>query len=148
MRVPTWSAAAALLACIAGAAPAPAQPQPACAGVVPGDPNFVQTAVFFAVGSSALTAESRTSIERAANQIRAQFRDRVCLIGRTSATGSREANERLAQARIRAVQQELVRLGVQAGIIGTLAQGAAFGAERPQRAENRADRSVMIMYPR
>jgi outer membrane protein OmpA-like peptidoglycan-associated protein len=133
---------------LAALTPALAQPQPACSGVVPGDPNFFQQTVFFAVGSSALTAESRTTIQRAAEQIRAQFRDRVCLIGRTSPTGSREANERLAQARIRSVQAELVRLGVQPGIIAGQAQGAAFGAERPGRAENRADRSVMIMYPR
>src|SRR5690606_9640527 len=63
--------------------PALAQPQPACSGVVAGDPNFFQQTVFFAVGSSALTAESRATIQRAAEQIRAQFRDRVCLIGRT-----------------------------------------------------------------
>lgn len=138
---------AALVMAIA-ATPAAAQPQPACAGVVPGDPNFRQQTVLFAVGSSALTDQARASIQRAANEIRAQFRDRVCLIGRTSPTGSRQANERLAQGRIHAVQQELVRLGVQAGIIDSLAQGAAFGAERPGRAENQADRSVMIMYPR
>lgn len=135
--------ALALLA--AGISPA-AMAQQRCAGVVPGDPNYRSFTVFFAVGSSALTDQSRATIRRAADEIRAQFKNPVCLIGRTSPTGSREANERLAQARIRAVTDALAGHGVQRGVIQGLVQGAAFGLRR-DRAENPEDRSVMIMYP-
>jgi outer membrane protein OmpA-like peptidoglycan-associated protein len=124
-----------------------AMAQAACAGVVPADPNYQQYTVLFAVGSSSLTGQSRTAITQAANQIKAQFKNQVCLIGRTSPTGSREANERLAAARIRSVTDALVGQGVQRGIIEGLVQGPAFGMRR-DRAENPEDRSVMIMFPR
>jgi outer membrane protein OmpA-like peptidoglycan-associated protein len=124
-----------------------AMAQAACAGVVPADPNYQQYTVLFAVGSSALTSQSRTVISQAASQIKAQFKNQVCLIGRTSPTGSREANERLATARIRSVTDALVGQGVQRGIIDSLVQGPAFGMRR-DRAENPEDRSVMIMFPR
>ncbi len=125
----------------------PALAQAACAGVVPADPNYQQYTVLFAVGSSSLTNQSRTAITQAANQIKAQFKNQVCLIGRTSPTGSREANQRLATARIRAVTDALAGQGVQRGIIDSLVQGPAFGM-RQDRSENPEDRSVMIMFPR
>lgn len=121
--------------------------QAACAGVVPADPNYQQYTVLFAVGSSTLTSQSRATITQAANQIKAQFKNQVCLISRTSPTGSRDANERLATARIRTVSDALVGQGVQRGIMDSLVQGPAFGM-RQDRSENPEDRSVMIMFPR
>lgn len=129
-----------------GAAGGPAAAQQHCAGVVPGDPAWRSVTVYFDVGSSTLSEESRATIRRAADEIKRRFRDRVCLIGRTSPTGSREANERLAAARIRSVSEALVGHGVRRDIIQSLVQGPAFGL-RVDRAENREDRSVMIMYP-
>lgn len=118
-----------------------------CAAISPAAPGYESVTVFFAVGSSALDDRARTAIRRAAGQIVAQHKDHVCLIGRASPTGSAQANERLAAARVRAVMDALVSGGVARPLIGAQVQGAAWGA-RVDRAENEADRSVTILYPR
>lgn len=118
-----------------------------CAALSPAAQGYESVTVFFAVGSSALDEPARAAIRRAAGQIVAQRKDHVCLIGRASPTGSAQANERLAAARVRAVTDALVSGGVARPLIGAQVQGAAWGA-RVDRAENQADRSVTILYPR
>ncbi|WP_114373765.1 OmpA family protein [Elioraea thermophila] len=128
------------------AAPALAQAD-RCAAISPAAQGYESVTVFFAIGSSALDDRARAAIRRAAGQIVAQHKDHVCLIGRASPTGSPQANERLAAARVRAVTDALVAGGVARPLIGAQVQGAAWGA-RVDRAENEADRSVTILYPR
>lgn len=138
----------ALLAALSVAAPLSAAAQgDRCAAISPAAQGYESITVFFAVGSSALDDRARAAIRRAAGQIVAQHKDHVCLIGRASPTGSAQANERLAAARVRAVTDALVSSGVARPLIGAQVQGAAWGA-RVDRAENEADRSVTILYPR
>lgn len=118
-----------------------------CAAVSPAAQGYESVTVFFAVGSAALDDRARAAIRRAAGEIVAQRKDHVCLIGRASPTGSAHMNERLAAARVRAVTDALVSGGVARPLIGAQVQGAAWGA-RVDRAENQADRSVTILYPR
>jgi outer membrane protein OmpA-like peptidoglycan-associated protein len=140
------NAAVGVVAMLAAAAmPAAAQVQ--CGRVSPGEPGLEQYIVFFAVGSSALDQAAQQVVQRAARQATATFKTEICLIGRTSPTGSPQANLRLAQQRIQAVQNALVQRGVQPNTLGTFVPAAAFGAQR-DRAENRADRSVTIIFVR
>jgi len=118
-----------------------------CLGLSPAAPGYESVTVYFAVGSSALDDRARAAIRRAAGQIVVQRKDHVCLIGRASPTGSPQENERLAAGRIRSVTDALVAGGVPRLIIGAQVQGAAWGL-RIDRAENEADRSVTILYPR
>ncbi|MDW8444407.1 MAG: OmpA family protein [Acetobacteraceae bacterium] len=128
------------------AAPALAQAD-RCAAVTPAMQGYESITVFFAVGSAELDERARAAVRRAAGQIVAQRKDHVCLIGRASPTGSPQANERLAAARVRSVTDALVAGGVARPLIGAQVQGAAWGV-RVDRAENAADRSVTILYPR
>jgi len=135
-------AAAATIA--VAAAPAAAAVQ--CAAL-PNDPSRQEFIVFFDVGSARLDEAARAVVQRAARQATATFAREICLIGRTSPTGSPQANQRLAQQRIQAVQNALVQRGVRRETIGSSVPGAAFGI-RQDRAENRADRSVTIALVR
>lgn len=125
----------------------PAAAEVQCGRVSPGDPALEQFVVFFGVGSSALDQAAQEIVQRAASRATATFKTEICLIGRTSPTGSPEANRRLAQQRIQSVQAALVRRGVQRNTLGSFVPAAAFGMQR-DRAENRADRSVTIILVR
>jgi outer membrane protein OmpA-like peptidoglycan-associated protein len=129
------------------AAAMPAQAAVQCAGVSPGDAGREEFVVFFAVGSSALDQAAQAVVQRAARQATATFKNEICLIGRTSPTGSPQANQRLAQQRIQAVQNALVQRGVRRDTLGNFVPAAAFGMQA-NRAENRADRSVTIIFVR
>lgn len=129
----------------AAAMPAAAQVQ--CGRVAPGDPSLEEYTVFFGVGSSTLDQAAQAVVQRAARQATATFKTEICLIGRTSPTGSPEANRRLAQQRIQAVQNALVQRGVRRNTLGSFVPAAAFGVQR-DRAENRSDRSVTIIFVR
>lgn len=135
----------AVAAFAAAAMPAAAQVQ--CGRISPGDPGLEQHVVFFGVGSSALDQAARAVVDRAANRATATFKTEICLIGRTSPTGSAQANQRLAQQRIQAVQSALIQRGVRRDTLGSFAPAAAFGTRR-DRAENQADRSVTIIFVR
>lgn len=128
------------------AAVLPARAAVQCAGVSPGDVGREEFVVFFAVGSAALDQAAQAVIQRAARQATATFRNEICLIGRTSPTGSPQANRRLAEQRVQAVQNALVQRGVRRETLGSFVPAAAFGAQT--RAENRADRSVTIIFVR
>ncbi len=118
-----------------------------CASVSPGDAGREEYIVFFGVGSSSLDQAAREVVQRAARQATATFKNEICLIGRTSPTGSAQANQRLAQQRVQTVQNALVQGGVRRETLGSFVPAAAFGT-RQDRAENRADRSVTIIFVR
>ncbi len=118
-----------------------------CASVSPGDAGREEHVVFFGVGSAALDAAAQQVIQRAATQAQATFVTEACLIGRTSPTGSPQANQRLAEQRVQAVRNGLVSRGVRADTLGSYVPAAAFGMQR-DRAENQADRSVTIIFVR
>jgi outer membrane protein OmpA-like peptidoglycan-associated protein len=73
--------------------------------------------VFFALGSAALTAESRATISQAASDFAAGGSPSVSIVGHTDTTGSAEYNMRLSQRRAEAVGQALIDAGVPAGAI-------------------------------
>ncbi|MCU0983727.1 MAG: OmpA family protein [Acetobacteraceae bacterium] len=125
----------------------PASAAVQCASVSPGDAGREEFVVFFGVGSAALDQAAQAVVQRAARQATATFKTEVCLIGRTSPTGSPQANQRLAQQRVQAVQNALVQRGVRRDTLGSFVPAAAFGAQ-VNRAENRADRSVTIIFVR
>ncbi|WP_158639072.1 OmpA family protein [Elioraea rosea] len=118
-----------------------------CASVSPGDAGREEFIVFFPVGSSTLDPAARAVVERAARQATATFKTEICLIGRTSPTGSAQANQRLAERRVQTVRSGLTSRGVKAETLGSYVPAAAFGARRDQ-AENEADRSVTIIFVR
>lgn len=129
------------------AAVMPARAAVECAHVAHGDPSLESFTVFFPVGSAQLDQEAQAVVQRAARRATATFRTEICLIGRTSPTGSPEANRRLAQQRVQAVRNALVQRGVRRETLGSFIPAAAFGMRR-DRAENRADRSVTIILVR
>lgn len=129
------------------AAVMPASGAVQCAAVAHGDPSLEQFTVFFPVGSAQLDQEAQAVVQRAARRATATFRTEICLIGRTSPTGSPEANRRLAEQRVEAVRGALARQGVRRETLGSFIPAAGFGM-RQDRAENRADRSVTIILVR
>lgn len=128
------------------ASPATAQAD-RCARVTPLVPGYEAITVFFATNSAALDDRARAAIRRAAGEIAVGRKDHVCLIGRAAPTNSVAANERLAAARVRSVTEALVSGGVARASIGAHVQGAAWVAQSGE-ADNAAERSVTILYPR
>jgi outer membrane protein OmpA-like peptidoglycan-associated protein len=125
----------------------PARAAVACTGVSPGEPGREEYIVFFPVGSAELDQAARAVVQRAAARATATFPTEICLVGRTSPTGSPQANQRLAEQRIQAVRNALMQRGVRRETLGSVVAGAGFGA-RVDWAENRADRSVTIVFVR
>jgi outer membrane protein OmpA-like peptidoglycan-associated protein len=69
-----------------------------------------RTKVFFAVGSAALSAEGKASLDAIAAQARSlDTAYRVGVVGRADTTGNAAANERLSQRRAAAVTDYLIR---------------------------------------
>lgn len=128
------------------ASPAAAQTD-RCALVTPLVPGYEAVTVFFATNSAELDMRARAAIRRAAGEIAVGRKDHVCLIGRAAATSSVAANERLAAARVRSVTEALVSGGVARARIGAQVQGAAW-VTPANEADNEAERSVTILYPR
>lgn len=73
--------------------------------------------VFFALGSAALTADSRATIAQAASDFAAGGSPSVSIVGHTDTTGSADYNMRLSQRRAEAVGQALIDAGVPADAI-------------------------------
>ena len=63
--------------------------------------------LYFVVGSSELTAESRAIVPQIVDRINAQVATEVRIIGHTDTTGSDEINDRLALERARVVEKLL-----------------------------------------
>ncbi|HEY4135544.1 MAG TPA: OmpA family protein [Alphaproteobacteria bacterium] len=102
------------------AAPAPA-PAPAPAAPAPALVRSFQ--VFFDFDKSDITADARRVIEQAAANTKQAGTTRVTLTGHTDSSGSAQYNQRLSQRRADAVKAEMVRMGVPANDIVTVAKG-------------------------
>jgi peptidoglycan-associated lipoprotein len=83
--------------------------------------------VLFAFDSSALSAESRTTIERWAAWLKTYPANRVVVEGHTDERGTREYNLALGERRADAARDYLVSLGVDTNRVMIV----SFGKERP-----------------
>jgi outer membrane protein OmpA-like peptidoglycan-associated protein len=79
--------------------------------------------VFFDHDSSSLTAAARSIIATAANNSKTAGTTRIITTGHTDRSGTNQYNEALSQRRSVSVKDELVRLGVPANSITTVAKG-------------------------
>jgi outer membrane protein OmpA-like peptidoglycan-associated protein len=101
-----------------------------------------RTKVFFAVGSAALTAESKQSLDDIATEAKAvKGAYRLAVVGRADTTGNAAANERLSAQRAVAVKQYLMKsAGISpANFIPTTALGDAPVAQDPDPPANAAE---------
>jgi outer membrane protein OmpA-like peptidoglycan-associated protein len=128
---------------VRAAAPAPAAPPP---------PPVRETQtflVFFDFDSAQLTPAARDTISTAVNAVRAGGSARLQVVGHTDTSGSPAYNQRLGQRRADAVQGEMVRLGLPAGIIATRSAGESElrvrTADGVREAQNR--RAEIILPP-
>jgi outer membrane protein OmpA-like peptidoglycan-associated protein len=119
---------AALLA-LAAAAPATVHAQqrgsddPA-ADAVSGRAEPGRYLVFFALDRATLRPDARAAVAEAAQEyLRGAGGARLALAGHADRSASEEYNRRLSERRVEAVRAELVRLGVPADAIDTVAQG-------------------------
>jgi outer membrane protein OmpA-like peptidoglycan-associated protein len=117
-----------------------------CRSVLPNSGNE-QWLVNFATGSTAIDATARRRLDEAAARIKGRFASEVCLYGQASRVGDARANQQLSERRIAAVQNELVRRGVNRNVLGSRAVGAAASAAG-QRPDASGERSVTIILVR
>ena len=104
--------------------------------------------VYFDLDRSALTVEGRQVVQEAANEYRRTGTARVSLNGHADLSGSRDYNQALSQRRAETVRRELVRLGVPAGSITTVAEGETDPAvPTPDGTREAQNRRVEIMIP-
>lgn len=114
-----------------GAPPAPvraaqpaAAPAPAPAPAPSASPLVRSFLVFFDFNRSDITEDARKVINQAAdNAKKAGSTTRINLTGHADRSGSAQYNLRLSQRRADAVKAELVKLGIPAGDISTVAKG-------------------------
>ncbi len=103
--------------------------------------------VFYAFDSSALSAESRTTIERWAAWLKTYPANRVIVEGHADERGTREYNLALGERRADAARDYLVSLGVDTNRVKIV----SFGKERPavpgsnERAWAQNRRAVMVI---
>lgn len=83
--------------------------------------------VLFAFDSSALSAESRTTIERWAAWLKTYPANRVVIEGHTDERGTREYNLALGERRADSARDYLVSLGIDPNRVKVV----SFGKERP-----------------
>jgi outer membrane protein OmpA-like peptidoglycan-associated protein len=143
---------AALLALAAAAAPATVraqQPDDPAADAVSGRAEPGRYLVFFALDRAALRPDARAAISEAAQEyLRGAGGARLALAGHADRSASAAYNRRLSERRVEAVRAELVRLGVPADAIDTVARGeedplvpTADGVREPR------NRRVEIVVP-
>lgn len=102
-------------------APAPAAVAPAPAPVKAKEPkNFL---VFFDFDKSEITPEAQKIIEQAVAYAKAGGMTRVELTGHADRSGSNKYNMALSMRRAKAVQDAMVKLGMNSGAIGLTAKG-------------------------
>ncbi|MCK4892656.1 MAG: OmpA family protein, partial [Calditrichia bacterium] len=88
---------------------------------------IVLEGVYFATGSSSLTANSRVILDKAFRTLRDNTHIEVEIRGHTDITGSYQTNMRLSKARADAVKLYLINKGIDAARVRT--QG--FGPDKP-----------------
>ncbi|HEX8375818.1 MAG TPA: OmpA family protein [Geminicoccaceae bacterium] len=104
--------------------------------------------VYFDLDRSTLTADGRQVVQAAANEYRQTGTARVSVSGHADLSGSGSYNEALSQRRAETVRRELVRLGVPAASISTVAEGETDPAvQTPDGTREARNRRVEIMIP-
>lgn len=106
----------------ASARPTPAVADTGAARPSPA-PQSGQFDVYFNVGQDSLTSEARSLLAGLAPRMAAHKKVAVLLHGHTDRRGSAASNEALARRRARAVEAELVKLGVPKTAIQVFSQG-------------------------
>jgi peptidoglycan-associated lipoprotein len=103
--------------------------------------------VFYSFDSSALSAESRTAIERWAAWLKTYPANRVIVEGHADERGTREYNLALGERRADAARDYLISLGIDSNRVRIV----SFGKERPavpgsnERAWAQNRRAVMVI---
>ncbi len=103
--------------------------------------------MFYSFDSSALSAESRTAIERWAAWLKTYPANRVIVEGHADERGTREYNLALGERRADAARDYLVSLGIDSNRVKIV----SFGKERPavpgsnERAWAQNRRAVMVI---
>lgn len=105
----------------AAPAPKPTPPPP------PPKPEVKLGDVFFAFDKYDLTAESRATLSKNADALKADGSVRILIEGHCDERGTNEYNLGLGERRAKAAKDYLVSLGVDAGRIDTI----SYGEERP-----------------
>jgi outer membrane protein OmpA-like peptidoglycan-associated protein len=130
------------------AAPPPPPPPAAQPAPPPRAEAPRQFLVFFGWDSAVLTQEARNIVQSAAQSAQRNQVTRIELTGHADRSGVDAYNMRLSQSRADAVKTELVRLGIAANEIETIARGesqplvpTADGVREPQ------NRRVEIVFP-
>jgi outer membrane protein OmpA-like peptidoglycan-associated protein len=109
---------------VPAAAPAPRPQAQAAPTPAPAPAPVPRTyLVFFDHDSSQLTAAARSIIATAANNSKTAGTTRIIATGHTDKSGTNVYNDGLSQRRSNTVKAELVRLGVPANAIATVAKG-------------------------
>lgn len=100
-----------------------------------------RTKVFFAVGSSTLSAKGKQDLQAIATKAKSYKGYRLAVVGRADPTGSVEANQRLSDARAAAVTAYLMHsCGVSPGsLLPQAALGEAAVFEDPDKPQNDAE---------
>jgi OOP family OmpA-OmpF porin len=93
---------------------------------------------FFAVGSSALNAESQAKLADLADKTKGVNLEVIIAVGHTDTTGSAAANQRISSARAESVKKFLTGKGIEANRIYTEGKGSAQPAADNKTAEGRA----------
>ena len=89
--------------------------------------------IYFTSGSATIEREGRTTLARAAEQLKEGPRRHITLTGHTDDSGSREFNVALAQRRVAAVADALEALGVPARQIRRVSYGNELASVDPCR---------------
>lgn len=79
--------------------------------------------LYFLEGTSELTPDSKKELDGVFDEIKKRRVTDIVVIGHTDTVGSQESNDRLAEARAKAMQAELERLGVDAESIKASGRG-------------------------
>lgn len=98
------------------APPAPPAPPPP-------PPPVKQFIVFFGFNKYNLTADAQAVVAEAASTARSVGAASIIVVGHTDTVGSNAYNQRLSEKRAGAVKDELVRLGISAGMISASGRG-------------------------
>jgi outer membrane protein OmpA-like peptidoglycan-associated protein len=85
------------------------------------------TWVLFDLGSAVVKPEFKPAIAEAAATAKARQAVKVCIVGQTDKLGDKNYNAKLAQARSRAVADELIKAGYPAKNVVIASNPEAFG---------------------
>jgi len=133
---------------VAAPAPAPAPvpaPAPKAAPVAPMPKSFI---VFFDFDKANVTSEATSIVQKAAASAKQGNVARVELVGHADRVGSDKYNLALSEKRAQAVKDELVRQGVPANAIVTVARGeSAPLISTPDGIREPQNRRVEIVLP-